>query len=107
LKIAPGAKSVSFEVKNTGERAGDEITEVYVTMPKSAGEPFRKLAGFKRVPLAAGASETVTVELQPRVLEVFSVEKNGWEQPAGEYKVEVGGSSAELPLKEEVSLAGH
>jgi beta-glucosidase len=106
LKVAPDAQSVSFEVKNTGERAGDEIAEVYVTMPKSAGEPFRKLAGFKRVPLAAGASETVTVELQPRVLEEFSVEKNGWEQPAGAYTVEVGGSSAMLPLKEEVSLAG-
>jgi beta-glucosidase len=106
LKVTPDAQSVSFEVKNTGARAGDEIAEVYVTMPKSAGEPFRKLAGFVRVPLAAGASEAVTVKLQPRVLEVFSVEKNGWEQPGGEYKVEVGGSSTMLPLKEEVSLAG-
>ncbi len=104
LKVAPDAASVSFEVKNTGARAGDEIAEVYVTLPKSAGEPFKKLIGFKRVPVAAGASETVTVPIDPLYLKVFSTEKNGWEQLGGEYKIEVGGSSVELPLKQEVTL---
>jgi beta-glucosidase len=106
LTVAPGAESVSFEVKNTGARAGDEVAEVYVTLPKSADEPFRKLVGFVRVPLAAGASETVTVSIQPLYLKVFSTEKNGWERLAGKYGIEVGGSSAELPLKTEVSLEG-
>ena len=46
LKVAPGGESVSFEVKNTGARAGDEVAEVYVTLPKSADEPFRKLVGI-------------------------------------------------------------
>jgi beta-glucosidase len=105
LKVARGGESVSFEVKNTGARAGEEVAEVYVTLPKSADEPFRKLAGFVRVPLAAGASERVTVPLQPLVLKVFSTEKNGWERVAGSYEIEVGGSSMELPLKAEVSLS--
>jgi beta-glucosidase len=104
LTVTPGAESVSFELKNTGERAGDEIAEVYVTLPKSADEPFRKLVGFARVSLAAGASETVTVPIKPLYLKVFSTEKNGWERLDGEYRIEVGGSSAELPLKTEVSL---
>jgi beta-glucosidase len=104
LTVAPGAESVSFDVKNTGQHAGDEIAEVYVTLPKSADEPFRKLVGFARVPLAAGASETVTVPIRPLYLKVFSVEKNGWERLGGAYRIEVGGSSAELPLKAEVSL---
>jgi hypothetical protein len=52
----------------------------------------------------AGASETVTVPIQPLYLKVFSTEKNGWERLAGQYEIEVGGSSAELPLKTEVSL---
>ena len=55
--------------------------------------------------VAAGASETVTVPLEARCLEVFSTAKNGWEQPGGEYKVEVGGSSSELPLQGMVTLA--
>ena len=104
LKVTPDAASVSFEVKNTGGRSGDEVAEVYVTLPKSAGEPFRKLVGFKRVSVAAGASEMVTVAIDPLYLKVFSMEKNGWEMTGGEYKIEVGGSSAALPLKEEVSL---
>ncbi len=98
LKVASGAKSVSFTVRNTGSRPGDEVAEVYVTMPGAVGEPFRKLAGFVRVPLAAGASQGVTVPLEPRTLEIFSVEKNDWEQPAGAYTIEVGGSSSQLPL---------
>jgi beta-glucosidase len=105
LKVAEGAASVSFTVRNTGARAGDEIAEVYVTLPKSAGEPFRKLVGFERVRLAAGASETVTVPVKPLYLKTFSSEKKGWERIGGEYGIEVGGSSAKLPLKTEVRLA--
>jgi beta-glucosidase len=104
LTVAPSAESVSFEVKNTGQRAGDEVAEVYVTLPKSADEPFRKLVGFARVSVDAGESKTVTVPIQPLYLRVFSTEKNGWERLAGEYGIEVGGSSGELPLKTEVSL---
>ncbi len=104
LTVAPGAQSVSFEVKNTGARAGDEVVEVYATLPKSADEPFRKLVGFERVSLAAGESKPVTVPIQPLYLKVFSTEKNGWERLAGQYGIEVGGSSAELPLKTAVSL---
>ena len=99
LKVASGAASVSFEVKNTGKMAGDEIAEVYVTLPDTAGEPFKKLAGFTRVSLAAGEKKTVTLELNPLVLDVFLEEKNAFERPAGEFKVEVGGSSVMLPLK--------
>jgi len=104
LKVGHGAESVSFEVKNTGAIAGDEIAEVYVTLPDAAGEPFRKLAGFTRVSLEAGEKKKVTVELNPLVLDVFSEEKNAFERPAGGYTVEVGGSSVALPLKETAKL---
>ncbi len=67
LTVAPDAESVSFEVKNTGARAGDEVAEVYVTLPKSADEPFRKLVGFARVWVDAGASKTVTVPISAAV----------------------------------------
>jgi beta-glucosidase len=104
LKVTPDGASVSFEVKNTGARAGDEVVQVYVTLPKSAGEPFRKLVGFKRVPVAAGVSEMVRVAIDPLYLKVFSAEKNGWEMTGGEYTVEVGGASNHLPLHEAVTL---
>jgi beta-glucosidase len=99
LHIAPEAKSVTFTLRNTGTRAGDEIAQVYVTLPNSAGEPFRKLAGWKRVSLAAGTSQTVEVPIDPLYLSVFSTEKDTWVPAEGEISIEVGGSSASLPLR--------
>jgi beta-glucosidase len=106
LKVGPQAKSVSFELRNTGSLAGDEVCEVYITLPSAAGEPFRKLAGWKRVTLAAGASETVEIPLDPLYLSIFSTGDNRWKRVAGEYLIEAGGSSAELPLRQAVQLTG-
>ncbi|HUD23202.1 MAG TPA: glycoside hydrolase family 3 C-terminal domain-containing protein [Acidobacteriaceae bacterium] len=105
LKVDAEAKSVSFDLRNAGTQAGDEIAEVYVTLPTSAGEPFRKLAGFKRVSLAAGASQTVQVALDPLYLSIYSPDTDKWSRPPGEFLIEVGGSSAELPLHSTVKLA--
>ncbi len=105
LNVDRGARSVSFVVKNTGARSGDEIAEVYATLPAAAGEPFRRLVGFARVSLNAGQSQTVTVPIRPLYLKIFSTQKNGWERLPGAYTFEVGGSSADLPLRTDVQLA--
>jgi beta-glucosidase len=99
------AKSVSFDLRNTGAIAGDEIAEVYVTLPVSAGEPFRKLAGWKRVSLAAGATQYVEIPLDPLYLSTFSTTTSAWSRPAGNFLIEVGGSSADLPLHNSLRLA--
>jgi beta-glucosidase len=104
LKVDAGAKSVSFEVENAGGRAGDEIAEVYVTLPSSAGEPFRKLAGWKRVSLAAGTTQTLEIPIDPLYLSTYAPATDVWSRPAGEFLFEVGGSSADLPLHQTVSL---
>jgi beta-glucosidase len=103
LKVDADAKSVTFDVRNTGLRAGDEIAEVYVTLPDAAGEPFRKLAGFKRVSIKAGAVEKVEVPIDPLYLSVYSTDTDSWSRLDGKYVVEVGGSSGSLPLHETFS----
>jgi beta-glucosidase len=105
LKVDPGAKSVSFDLSNTGAQAGDEIAEVYVTLPASAAEPFRKLAAWKRVSLAAGAMQTVEIPIDPLYLSIFSTADDGWSRPAGDFLIEVGGSSTDLPLHQILRLA--
>jgi beta-glucosidase len=110
LKVDNEAKSVSFELRNTGAQAGDEIAEVYITLPASAGEPFRKLAGWRRVSLAVGASQTVELPLDPLYLSIYSIGKpsagkGAWVRPGGDFLIEVGGSSAQLPLYKTVQLA--
>ena len=104
LKVDEGGKSVSFDLRNTGAAAGDEVAEVYVTLPASAGEPFRKLAAWKRVSLAAGAKEMVTIPIDALALEIYSTKDEGWMRPSGEFVIEAGGSSAELPLRESMML---
>ena len=104
LTVSDGAKTVSVTVTNAGSRDGDEIAEVYVTLPSAAGEPFRKLAGWKRVSVPAGGSQTVSIAVEPLVLSVFDTQSNGWKLLPGEYRFEAGGSSADLPLHADVTL---
>jgi beta-glucosidase len=97
--LKASSSRVTFEVKNTGKRAGAEIAEVYATLPQAAGEPFKRLVAFKKVALAPGESKSVTLDLNPHYLSIFNEDKSGWELVPGEYAVQVGGSSRDLPLR--------
>ena len=109
LKVTPAGDGlmVSFSVKNTGKRAGQEIAQVYTSMPASTGEPPKRLIGWDRVELAPGESKTVTVNVEPLYLSIFNEQKDGWQVVGGDYKVMVGGSSKTLPLSGAVKLAGN
>jgi len=98
LKTDNAQRTVSFEVKNTGKRAGAEIAQVYATLPEPAGEPFKRLVGWQRIELAPGESKTVTVPVDPRVMSIFDEQKNGWSLLPGTYKILVGPSSSQTPL---------
>ncbi len=99
LSVDAAAKTVSFTVTNTGRRAGAEIAEVYARLPQGREESsYKRLAGWKRISLAAGASETVTVPIDVRVLETFDEAQNNWTLATGDYAVFVGGSSQNTPL---------
>jgi len=98
LSIDSAAKTVSFTVRNSGKRPGAEIAEVYARLPKGADESFKRLAGWKRVTLAPGESQMVTVAIDPRVLETFNEADSGWNLAPGDYQVLVGGSSDKTPL---------
>jgi beta-glucosidase len=99
LSVDSAAKTVRFTVKNTGQRAGTEIAEVYARLPKGTDEPYKRLAGWKRVTLAPGESQSITVTIDDRVLQTFDEEKNVWNMTKGEYQVMVGGSSDDTPLQ--------
>ncbi|HKF47642.1 MAG TPA: glycoside hydrolase family 3 C-terminal domain-containing protein [Terracidiphilus sp.] len=103
---AANGLDVTFTVKNTGSRAGDEVAQVYLALPAEAQEPPRRLIGWSKVSLAAGEQKTVTVHADPLMLSVFNEDKNAFEQLPGEYKVSVGGSSRDLPLSTPVHLGG-
>lgn len=98
LSVDSTAKTARFTVKNTGKRAGTEIAEVYAKLPKGADESFKRLVGWKRVTLAPGESQTVTVAIDPRVLQTFDEANDRWNFAPGDYEVFVGASSDNAPL---------
>ena len=105
LKVTPGKNPhVTFTVTNTGNRAGAEVAEVYASLPAAAAEPPKRLVGWSKLKLNAGESKEVSVEVDPKYLSIFNVEKNAWQLLPGDYGIMVGGSSQSLPLKASVSL---
>ncbi len=99
LSVDSAAKTVRFTVKNTGARAGEEIAEVYARLPQGADESsYKRLAGWKRITLAPGETQTVTVPIDLRVLQTFDEAHNNWNLAPGNYQVFVGGSSDQTPL---------
>ena len=105
LKVTPGDKvSVSFTLQNTGNRDGEEIAEVYASLPPNTGEPPKRLVGWNKVALKAGESKEVTVEVERKFPSIFNADRNAWQLVPGEYAVMVGGSSESLPLQTSVNL---
>jgi beta-glucosidase len=104
LTVAKGAAwTVSFTVKNTGERAGTEIAQVYTSLPAQAGEPPKRLIGWERVELAAGESKQVHIAIPQDRLEIFDDSTSHWSVMPGSYQVQVGSSSRDLPMRQSVS----
>ena len=105
LTIQDGkALTVSFTVRNSGQRVGTEIAQVYASFPDAAGEPPKRLIGWTRVELAAGESKPVTMAVDHDRLTIFDEAADRWKLVPGAYKVLVGGSSSDLPLSTAVNL---
>jgi len=101
---ADGVLTVSFSVRNTGTRVGKAVPQVYVS-PKAGGwEAPKRLAGFKKVELAPGASASVTLTVDPRLLSVWDAKAHGWSVAAGDYDVTLGASSRAVSVTSTVAL---
>ncbi|MVO85076.1 glycosyl hydrolase [Streptomyces sp. p1417] len=76
---------VSVTVSNTGDRAGDEVVQLYVhDLAASITQPVRKLRGFRRVTLGAGRSTVVRFRIGAKDLGFWT------NDPHGEFLVEEG-----------------
>jgi len=83
---------VSATVENTGARAGDEVVQLYVAREGGgAAVPIRWLAGFRRIALAPGQREKVTLALDARALSVVGADGRRVVEP-GAFTIAVGGA---------------
>ena len=102
-----GALDVSVEVTNAGQRAGDEVVQLYVRYPESkVDRPRKQLRGFARVPLLPGETKTVTLGLSAKDLAYWDAATHAWVVEPGRVELMVGPSSADadLTLRQSVSV---
>jgi len=93
---------VSFFVTNSGAVAGTETSQVYLTLPRTTGEPGKRLVGYTQVSLKPGKSKSVQITIDPRSadlpLSYYDTSAHAFTIAPGVYTVQVGSSSRQLQL---------
>lgn len=97
--ITPNERvQVSLKVTNTGKRAGDEVVQLYTRDVISSVTTYEKnLAGFKRIHLRPGETQTVTFTLDRKHLELLNADMK-WVVEPGEFSIMAGASSEDIRL---------
>jgi beta-glucosidase len=96
---------VSVDVTNTGQRAGQEIVQVYLRDRKSRLiRPEKELKAFAKVMLEPGERKTVNLSLAPESFAYFDDKSHQWTAEAGQFDVLVGASSRDIRATAEVEL---
>jgi beta-glucosidase len=77
---------------NTGQRAGSEVAQLYLTDPAAAGEPPYQLKGFQKVTLAPGHSQRIHFQITSQDMSYYQTATSGWAVAPGQYRVSIGSS---------------
>jgi beta-glucosidase len=102
---AAGEMTISVDVRNTGSMAGDEVVQLYVSAKGSAVErPLKQLRGFERIALRPGETRTVKLPLKGSDLSYWDAGKQSFVVEPGTVEVMVGGSSADVRLRDTISV---
>lgn len=99
--------TVSVNVKNTGEKAGKALVQLYVGA--SLGDtgvrrPVRELRSFEKVLLEPGEERTVTFQLEKRAFAHWDREVHNWRVAGGDYEVQIGTSAEEIVLRQLIKV---
>ncbi len=104
-KTGANEVTVSFDVTNTGKRAGKEVAELYVHQQKcTVPRPEKELKGYEKISLRPGEKQRVTIKLDEEAFHFYDVTKHRFVVEPGAFDILVGGSSADLSLKATVNL---
>ena len=108
--IGENAWRVRVTVRNTGDRAGSEVVQLYVAAPDTAPgpvtRPAHELRGFAKILLAPGETGAVTIDIGPRDLAFWNARASRWQIDPGTYVLEVGASSRDIRLRMDVRSPG-
>jgi beta-glucosidase len=105
LPVTPASAAVTAKdtlhltvpVKNTGDRDGDEVVQVYLHHTDSpVPQPIRSLVAFKRVTVAKGATVNVDFDIPVERFHYWSVEQKKYVVDAGRDDIQIGASSSDI-----------
>ena len=96
---------VDFTVANVGERPAAEVAQLYVADEQSdLPRPAKELKGFRRIELAPGQTETLSIALPKESFSYFDNRHSAWRLQPGRFEVLVGGSSRDIQLRADVTI---
>jgi beta-glucosidase len=103
------AVTVKFTVGNTGNIAGSEIAQLYISWPSSSTltHPPLTLKAFSKIYLEAGESAPVQLRLDKYAVSSWRESSDKWVVESGSYTISVGPSSQELPLTATTMIGSH
>jgi beta-glucosidase len=110
LQITPkeigkgGEVEIALDIKNTGDRQGDEVAQLYINdVFSSTSKPSKELKGYEKISLNPGETKTVKFKLLPEDISLFDRDMNFVVEP-GKFSVMIGGSSQDIKLKGEFEV---
>jgi beta-glucosidase len=104
-RVDAGDLQVTFRVRNTGAKSGKDVAQVYVSPVGGGWEAPKRLGAFAKVELAPGASQEVTLTVDPRLLAVWDTARGGFRVAAGAYEVTLASSARDKGRSVRVTLA--
>ena len=104
VKTATGA-SATFNLKNTGKKAGAEVAQLYVKQENPVlPRPEKELKGFQKVFLEPGQQKTVTIQLDKEAFQYYNDLQFKWMMDPGTFDILVGGSSRNIKLNGRIKM---
>ena len=95
---------VKCTIKNTGDKAGDEVVQLYIRdLLASVARPVMELKGFQRIHLQPGETKQVSFTITPSMLSMLNKDMKTVVEP-GDFRLMIGASSRDLRLKETLTV---
>jgi beta-glucosidase len=100
-----GVIQALIDITNTGKHDGSDVVQLYTRVLQSkVTRPKHELKGFKRVSLKAGETKKISIEVLVDRLAYFDEKKNRFIVEAGDYELQIGSSSKEIQLREQMTI---
>lgn len=107
LEVDRNKLTVTFTIKNTGDREGAEVVQLYVGKADKSSpvaRPMKELKQFEKVNLQSGESKSVTLQLTEDDFKYYDVNTHSWMLDKGKYNIFVGTSAKDIKLTQQITM---